>query len=814
MGRLTGDGKITLYILISGLLLLPWLFLEAIRIANGADLSWTGGLGRLGLTLLILLVAWACKPAVKDTGARIFPWYSLALPGLVILLAGVYWTWSNTWVGWILLAALYAFLLVTTEIAPGKIRWLSVVILALIAGILPVAASQVETGFSEEEFYFALQAALLAAYWFLMYFTWRLAFPKGPEKSPQAGFSVPFPPFLIATGALVLLGLFTTVLAYQSSFYPSVAPLIPGVSESEPFLCGQVERNTQVYQDSQVYHGLLEQVEKKPLKEAPDYALLALGTHDPAYLSAFKESILDEARSAAFVGPAQSIKYGQYQAAIRIYFYDKVRQAYPELFSSQEEELLRYWFAAINQRAQTVGWVDWMYALAFRMLPEGPYENQETGAGLLALLEYYGLGDASLTGENQAYLAARTGGWQAGFRNTDDAIIYQPEWINNAYFQSLYYGLFDAENARRSFEWLLLQSPPDGSPLSYNHIGLVYLAAPTYLGTQLLQDEELMWLAGRSLEYLQAGDQGLSAQPGMELLLDLRGTSPDMGSCLIYGDSGLPTQPGPLAPDKVVFRDGWESDSAYLLLNLRFTGWHRYKATNAIVLVSKSGPLVEEVTTGETLAWLPSGRSLFRDKRIPRENLNGLLIQRNGLGAVIVDLTGVGSFWAQDPPPYARVERFETLPGYDMSSTVIDDWHGWEHQRVIHFYQHGPIVVIDTASGRDADQSALVWHTTSSHEFQGNRLLLRDGADPAEMVLLPLQAGQFTTTPAGSDGTGGLRVEFQPAISGSLGLATVFLSGEWVQAQVDLVEDDNQTLIKIALPDREIFVPVQELANE
>ena len=76
------------------------------------------------------------------------------------------------------------------------------------------------------------------------------------------------------------------------------------------------------------------------------------------------------------------------------------------------------------------------------------------------------------------------------------------------------------------------------------------------------------------------------AQPGAERPLDLAGESPHVGSCLLYGDSGLPTQVGPLAPDKIVFRDGWTPGAAYLLLNLRFSGWHRYKATNTITLLS------------------------------------------------------------------------------------------------------------------------------------------------------------------------------------------------------------------------------------
>lgn len=80
-------------------------------------------------------------------------------------------------------------------------------------------------------------------------------------------------------------------------------------------------------------------------------------------------------------------------------------------------------------------------------------------------------------------------------------------------------------------------------------------------------------------------DGYLFAQPAVEEPASLGGRSSTKGSCLLYSDLGLPNQKGPLAPDKIVFRDGWSPDVAYLLVNLRFTGWHRYKATGTVTLV-------------------------------------------------------------------------------------------------------------------------------------------------------------------------------------------------------------------------------------
>ena len=116
----------------------------------------------------------------------------------------------------------------------------------------------------------------------------------------------------------------------------------------------------------------------------------------------------------------------------------------------------------------------------------------------------------------------------------------------------------------------------------------------------MTEDPRYVWLSGKALDALEAEGSYLFAEPGLEEPLNLTGISPTQGSCLIYGDSGLPNQIGPLAPDKIVFRDGWDNHSTYLLFNLRFSGWHRYKATNTVTSMDQGGPLISEETTGKT----------------------------------------------------------------------------------------------------------------------------------------------------------------------------------------------------------------------
>jgi len=587
------------------------------------------------------------------------------------------------------------------------------------------------------------------------------------------------------------------VRSYHHSFYPTDAPSYPGLSRATPFLCGKVDPDPQIYDGEEVFQRLLALVEANPRKGPPEYGMLALGTGERRWADAFRKSLLEEAAEGRVNGPAHSVKSIQYEAALRAYYYSRVRRAFPDLFSQEEVEVIRAWFAAINRRALTVEWVDLMYGLALSKWPEGPYENQENGAGLLALLEAEGLADPALSSANQEYLARSRRGWEARFRVTDDALVYQPEWIRNAYFQSLYQGGAPAERVRLSVEWLLAQALPDGSPFGYNHLVSPSLAGIAYAAARWLEDPRYIWLAGRAVEALERMGHTVSAQPGVERPLALEGTSPTMGSCLLYGDSGLPNQVGPLAPDKIVFRDGWGKDAAYLLLNLRFTGWHRYKATNTVVLIYRDGPLVEDALEGKRFPWLPEGRSLFRDKRIPRENLNGLVVERTGMSVVLYGLTGVGGPWAQDPPYYAEVIAFETGEEMDWSHTRLSNWRGWQHDRWIYFYHDGPIVVIDSAKGPPGARAALIWHLTAGGEARGERVYLwEEGRQSVEMVFLSLEEPAGRVDLESEDGGSGERVVYYSGCDGVLQLALVILPKGWMGAEVNLIEGRTTLIVE------------------
>ncbi len=674
--------------------------------------------------------------------------------------------------------------------------WAMRLLLAGLGGLMPVALAQINTGFAEEEFFALVQGLLLAGVVFLLLSGFAVL-RLGPDADISArrekdriASLAPLRVFAVLlaaalTGGLAWLGA-RTLTAYRASFAPVEAPGYPGISADSPFLCGQVPSAEGTPSGQDVYERALRQVEIWPDRGARELALLALSSGDTAHAEAFRQAVLAKAQSSAFTGPTHSLKWAQFDAALWLYFTALVREAFPDLFPADEWTILEEWFTAINERAWRVEWVDVLYGLAFGQPPDGPYENQEIGAGLLALLEAEGMAAPEWSAANRDYLARSGLGWLRRFRNPDDAYFYQAVWIQNALFQSLIDGT-SAENQRLSYEWLLLQALPDGESLRYNHPDHLPLVAIWYQAARLLGDGRYVWLADRSLSKVEQENDGLMAAPGLEAPISLQGRSPTTGSCLIYGDSGLPLQPGPQAPDKIVFRDGWQHDAAYLLLNLRFTGWHRYKATNAVIQVYQDGPLVIEGSQEEPVRWLPLGRQAFRDKRILRENLNGLLIPRSGLDGAIQTLTGLGSPWAQDPPHYAEVETFQAMGPLDVSRTTLRHWRGWTHVRSVYFVRDGPIVVVDDARSDPARSgAALIWHLVGEGRREADGLWLRSGKSPARMALPTDAWAEANVQPGSQNGENGVSVVYSSPQEGELHLATAFLTGDWATADFDV----------------------------
>ncbi len=762
--------------------------LEASRAFSGMPFSAGRLLGRAFFVGAALLLARRSQPSRLADGRWSLPRIGLACAGVGALAAAAAAVSGSLAAAEIALAGLFSATLAAAVAAPtgrraGKV--VRVLALAAAAGAAAMAAVEIESQFAHEEIFAALAAAALSVAWLWLWVALE-CLPHRPKDADPRGVVVR--PGAIAAGSVLLgaAGLVAAILRYQASFSPAPPPVYSGISVREPFLCGHGEAAPRSFDGKAVFAEILSRVAANPRPMPPEEGMLALAAGDSKRAAAFRAGLLREAGQETFSrhGPT---KYWQYEAALRAYYYPRVRSAFPGLFSSEDERALSAWFGAINARALTPGLDDAIYAIAFRKRPEGPYENQENGAGLIAVLESGGLAAPELSARNRRYLDRAPRGWEARFRNNDDSCGYQPEWINNAYFLSLRAGRAPAQAVRRSFEWLLLQAQPDGLIPDYNAGVPPILPGTAYLGAKLTREPELVWLAGRSIETFAARGLPLPAQPGLEGPTDLVARSPTSGSCLMYADSGLPNRVGPLAPDKIVFRDGWTGQSAYALLNLRFAGWHRYRATNALVALWRRGEALVAEKRGSPFSWLPLERRIFRDKRIPREYLNGLLIEPTGFAAALERLIGFGGPWAQDPPHFARVERFETDAAADSSVTSVSGWRGWSHRRTVVFGRGGPIIFLDEAHGPSDAAAALAWHVAGEPTAQAMRFLLGRAAD-TELVMVPLgeRAGRVAVRQANGARGSNLDLLYRPAGTGALYLASVFLPGRWMGARTQV----------------------------
>jgi hypothetical protein len=764
--------------------------LEGSRAAAGIPFSAERAIERAIFIVLAVALSRRCRPA-RVGRLRTFPGFAAAALAAAALAGTAAAARESDAAAWIALALFWAVALGAAAPAGSPARpfaaALRIGFLAAAAGAAPMIAVEIESGFAHEELFVAAEAVLLAAAWLALV---PAAAALARTATTGKGVRLSSGALGAAAGAVSAAALVLALARYQRSFFDPAPPGFRGISAASPFLCGRAPADTRRDDGNAVFDRLLASIDANPDKGPPEQALLALATRDPARASLFRRELLSEVDRGDLSRRGRT-KFWQYAAALRAHYYPRVRSSFPALFSPAEQARIGRWFAEINRRALRVGWDDLVYAAAYGKRPEGPYENQENGAGLLAALESGGLSDPRLSAENRRYLDRVPRGWTARWRNSDDALSYQSEWITNAWLQARRTGASPPDAVRRSFEWLLLQAPPDGFEPDYDPSGAPALPS-AYLGAVLLDDPRFVWLAARNLGSAAAAGRRIWAQPGIEGPVRRDGVSPSAGNCLLFGPSGTPTAPGPLAPDKIVFRSGWRAGDTYLLANLRFEGWHRYKATNTVTLLRAAGETLVTERGGDPYAYLPLERRLFRDKRIPREALNGLLVEPTGFAAAIERLTGFGGPWAQDPPRTARVDAFDRS---GESRSTISSWRGWTHGRTIAFASDAPLVIADDAAGPPGRAAALAWHVEGAPLGPGRFRLGAKGR--AELVLVPLDGGG-TIASTRRPGSASLDVLYRPRSGGHLRMASVFLTGDWADARVSLAREAGGPVLEVS----------------
>ena len=358
-------------------------------------------------------------------------------------------------------------------------------LLGLYAGMLPAAIGQLQGRFSDEEFFVAIQASAVGLLWLLLRLPYReLGRGQADAAAQMRGAAISLRS--IAAGLVLVggaAGLIPSTAISAASTHRALPCMIRSLRK-RPSCAARLHRANRVGRRWGSHHQPSAGGGGRTIRTREPLSMACwhwgqgrnVGLRPSGKACCRRRLPNGLARQRTASSPSSM------KLRMRAYYLPRVRQVFPRLFSEAELLVLTDWFAAINRRALTVEWVDWMYAVALARWPSGPYENQESGAGLLSILITGGLEDPALADANRSYLEQNPRGWLARFRNTDDAFIYQPEWLTNALFQAGYTGQIGRPQPRASFEWLLMQALPDGRRLN-----TITLAALQSLGLPIWQ---------------------------------------------------------------------------------------------------------------------------------------------------------------------------------------------------------------------------------------------------------------------------------------------------------------------------------------
>jgi len=435
------------------------------------------------------------------------------------------------------------------------------------------------------------------------------------------------------------------------------------------------------------------------------------------------------------VGYHGSVKSKQIDAATIAHNYLELRNHNPTFFDEELNDKFIDWIYTINKNTFNPTYADYIYAVPFKQSPEGPYQNQEIGvASLVVYTEVIKDRHPALAERNMDFINKNAVGWSGNFKNIDDSLTYQYTWIYHSWLLD-HYSNFSSSSfmIEKSFDYILYQWPSGVMTLNYNHYYPENFFDTMYLGFNVLRKPEYLWLANKMIndsEYYQLNNIQF-ALAGTKFFNEFEDnyilSTPSIGSCIIKSTTGTPQLPGKIMPDKLVLREGWDEDSLYLLENLRFSGWHRYKATNSIIRIDYKYPFVVEKYDFYSYDFLPKGKADYRDKKFDRVNLNGLLIEKNGIEKLVWYMTRFLNFeskYRQDPPKFAEVVDFKFNEDLDYAISKIK-WSNIEQERNVSLYKgNKEIIVTDKILNPDKSKYSIVWHLKGSYDIKDNRVVI------------------------------------------------------------------------------------------
>ena len=537
---------------------------------------------------------------------------------------------------------------------------------------------------------------------------------------------LPYLPALLLSGIISLCGLCASGSIFfriwaQGDDAPDLGPVRTWANAFQPLPIPAINNSLTLSRSNFGKQDLVALLEKQNSQSLSHVATLFFLTHDPTWAMKFRKIILNEASTGKYIKSGGSIKFGQRDAMTAAMFYLELRAALPTLFSASDAAQLNQWFSRITQAMLTPGWVDWLYAIPMRVHPEGPYLNQEIGAGALAAMQQVLIAsNPDLATRASGYVSRRGVGWRRNFRNPDDSYRYQDIWMGSAFAILRYADHMDLSKSpglRYAVDWVKYQVPLSVYPLDY---GLPSPARPLdtlAIGAFILKDGECRWLLDQELYSLRKAGEPLPDDLIALWLWDdsVKPIPFRPSSMSILGPTGYAFRPGVLEPDKLVITalsgSSHGSQEMYALANLRSSGWHRYPSTNTLTSLSIGNRrLVAEDIIAKHYSWMPAGRAVHRDLKVDRERLNGLLVQATGLDALITGITGIYSPWRQDVPPFARVTLLKQVGDIQLAKIITKGWNGIAQERFYIEEGASRFIVIDNIRDNRDREKAIAWH--------------------------------------------------------------------------------------------------------
>ncbi len=194
---------------------IPILMLLGVRFLAGADFI-------LGLTIqfwifvsFVLLIAGFCQLGIDGRGVIQLNYRNILVIVFAVIIGIFYWITGQTFLAWLFLGSVYVlFLGWITSIGSGFPGWKKLLLEGIflsLAGLLPALVNQIETRFSTEEFFVALEVVGLMVFWLCLRISFSLwnrgktQVQSRPKLQIRRGWIFTILGLMIFTGAIFIV---------------------------------------------------------------------------------------------------------------------------------------------------------------------------------------------------------------------------------------------------------------------------------------------------------------------------------------------------------------------------------------------------------------------------------------------------------------------------------------------------------------------------------------------------------------------------------------------------------------------------------